>query len=118
MRVATLQSEVGRFPGLVLGEPENAIIHLGLASTLIVSGGSDALVAPSSLMALIQSPGDVLNRLRDLGTRVVADASLRAALLDRDRVKFCAPLDHPGKIICLAGNYREHITESGFQAPQ
>jgi 2-keto-4-pentenoate hydratase/2-oxohepta-3-ene-1,7-dioic acid hydratase in catechol pathway len=29
-----------------------------------------------------------------------------------------APLERPGKIICLAGNYREHITESGFVVPE
>lgn len=33
-------------------------------------------------------------------------------------VKLEAPLARPGKIICLAGNYRAHITESGYVAPQ
>lgn len=33
-------------------------------------------------------------------------------------VKLEAPLKRPGKIICLAGNYRAHITESGFVAPK
>jgi 2-keto-4-pentenoate hydratase/2-oxohepta-3-ene-1,7-dioic acid hydratase in catechol pathway len=32
-------------------------------------------------------------------------------------VKLEAPIKRPGKIICLAGNYRAHITESGFVAP-
>lgn len=38
--------------------------------------------------------------------------------LKLDEVKLEAPLTRPGKIICLAGNYREHITESGFVAPE
>jgi 2-keto-4-pentenoate hydratase/2-oxohepta-3-ene-1,7-dioic acid hydratase in catechol pathway len=32
--------------------------------------------------------------------------------------KLAAPVERPGKVICLAGNYREHITESGFVAPE
>jgi 2-keto-4-pentenoate hydratase/2-oxohepta-3-ene-1,7-dioic acid hydratase in catechol pathway len=27
------------------------------------------------------------------------------------------PVPRPGKLLCLAGNYREHITESGFALP-
>lgn len=38
-------------------------------------------------------------------------------LLKLESVKLVAPLERPGKIICLAGNYSEHITESGFVAP-
>lgn len=33
-------------------------------------------------------------------------------------VRVSVPLRRPGKIICLAGNYREHITESGFVVPE
>jgi 2-keto-4-pentenoate hydratase/2-oxohepta-3-ene-1,7-dioic acid hydratase in catechol pathway len=33
-------------------------------------------------------------------------------------VRLSPPLRRPGKIICLAGNYREHITESGFVVPE
>jgi 2-keto-4-pentenoate hydratase/2-oxohepta-3-ene-1,7-dioic acid hydratase in catechol pathway len=28
------------------------------------------------------------------------------------------PVPRPGKLLCLAGNYREHITESGFALPE
>ena len=51
------------------------------------------------------------------------DAILRAAagngkgLMKLTAVQLAAPLTRPGKIICLAGNYRAHITESGFVAP-
>ena len=38
-------------------------------------------------------------------------------LLKLENVKLVEPLERPGKIICLAGNYSEHITESGFVAP-
>ena len=39
-------------------------------------------------------------------------------LLKLDKVKLVAPIERPGKIICLAGNYREHITESGYVVPK
>ena len=38
--------------------------------------------------------------------------------LPLEGVKLEAPLKRPGKIICLAGNYREHITESGYVVPE
>jgi 2-keto-4-pentenoate hydratase/2-oxohepta-3-ene-1,7-dioic acid hydratase in catechol pathway len=57
---------------------------------------------------------------------LIADFSDHRAALSRLRnhpqklsdVKLEAPLRRPGKIICLAGNYRAHITESGFVAPE
>ena len=33
-------------------------------------------------------------------------------------VRLLPPVPRPGKLLCLAGNYREHITESGFVAPE
>lgn len=39
-------------------------------------------------------------------------------LIELGDLKLAAPLARPGKIICLAGNYREHIRESGFVAPE
>jgi len=39
-----------------------------------------------------------------------ADVSTAPGL---DDVELCAPLPQPGKIICLAGNYQEHIREEG-----
>jgi 2-keto-4-pentenoate hydratase/2-oxohepta-3-ene-1,7-dioic acid hydratase in catechol pathway len=40
-----------------------------------------------------------------------------AAKLQAKDLKLESPLTRPGKIICLAGNYRAHIVESGFVAP-
>ena len=33
------------------------------------------------------------------------------------KIKLAAPLHQPGKFLLLAGNYREHIVESGYAAP-
>jgi len=48
----------------------------------------------------------------------------RSALALEDRsiapqsARLLAPVPRPGKLLCLAGNYREHITESGFMLPE
>jgi len=117
MRIATLQYENRRSLGLVLKGSESMILPLEPASNLTSSSGTRPFQTPLDMMALIQSAPEVFDRLEDLAARAGEDRSLPALLLDRDQVKLCAPLDHPGKIICLAGNYREHITESGFLAP-
>jgi len=49
------------------------------------------------------------------------DALQRATSLDLLRledVKLAAPIERPGKIICLAGNFRDHIAESGYVVPE
>ncbi|MBN1342981.1 MAG: fumarylacetoacetate hydrolase family protein [Phycisphaerae bacterium] len=46
----------------------------------------------------------------------LAEAANRADLAaapDLETVTLCAPLPNPGKIVCLAGNYQEHIREGG-----
>jgi 2-keto-4-pentenoate hydratase/2-oxohepta-3-ene-1,7-dioic acid hydratase in catechol pathway len=50
---------------------------------------------------------------------LVKNAATKGATLRKlSDVKLEAPIAKPGKIICLAGNYREHITESGFVVPE
>jgi 2-keto-4-pentenoate hydratase/2-oxohepta-3-ene-1,7-dioic acid hydratase in catechol pathway len=44
---------------------------------------------------------------------IIRAAPDRARLRRRD-VRLGPPVPRPGKILCLAGNYREHIVESGF----
>lgn len=71
-------------------------------------------IGVSDMLALIQNFDAVRSDLDLLKVRVGNDALL-TKLHD---VKLVAPLERPGKIICLAGNYREHITESGFVVPE
>jgi 2-keto-4-pentenoate hydratase/2-oxohepta-3-ene-1,7-dioic acid hydratase in catechol pathway len=67
------------------------------------------------MLPLIQGFTD----LRDYCDRALRGvASSDSPLRRLDDVKLQAPLERPGKIICLAGNYREHITESGFVVPE
>jgi 2-keto-4-pentenoate hydratase/2-oxohepta-3-ene-1,7-dioic acid hydratase in catechol pathway len=65
------------------------------------------------VVSLIRNFHDLRPRLEELSGGG-APPSARAAL---DHVRLRAPVGRPGKLICLAGNYREHITESGYAAP-
>ncbi len=70
------------------------------------------------MVSLIQSwPDNQYAQLEKAITRIANDPSLAEMQLDVANLKLEAPLVRPGKIICLAGNYREHIVESGFAAP-
>lgn len=64
----------------------------------------------TEMLSLIQNFNVTRDRLLDLRTKASAPLSL-------NDVKLVQPVERPGKIICLAGNYSEHITESGFVAP-
>ena len=75
---------------------------------------------PTDVTALIASFSDTNPSYADLEpliSRFARDRSQSQALLDFANLKLEAPLRRPGKIVCLAGNYREHIVESGYVAP-
>ncbi len=38
--------------------------------------------------------------------------------ISRDEIEICAPIPHPGKIICIGLNYRDHAEESGADIPK
>lgn len=65
----------------------------------------------TEMVSLIQNFSETRDRLLNLKSKATSSLSL----MD---VKLRQPIERPGKIICLAGNYREHITESGFVAPE
>ncbi|HEX7818991.1 MAG TPA: fumarylacetoacetate hydrolase family protein [Sphingobium sp.] len=37
--------------------------------------------------------------------------------IDRTAIEFAPPIAHPGKIICIGLNYKDHADESGMEAP-
>ncbi|MBA3572412.1 MAG: fumarylacetoacetate hydrolase family protein [Pyrinomonadaceae bacterium] len=76
---------------------------------------------PRDLMALIASLSMTSRPYADLEkaiTQLANDRSQPQARLDIEKLKLEAPLARPGKIICLAGNYRDQIVESGYAAPR
>jgi 2-keto-4-pentenoate hydratase/2-oxohepta-3-ene-1,7-dioic acid hydratase in catechol pathway len=92
-----------------------AIIAAGELHPAVVR--SDGHVIDLTATGLIGAPADVLDVMRTDAARV-SDAVTRAGAhaLIRGDLRWGPPIRRPGKIICLAGNYREHIVESGYQA--
>ncbi len=70
------------------------------------------------VISLLNAKEDFLARLQDLDRRVSGDESSQKKLRNLEEVTLCVPIERPGKIICLAGNYRAHITESGYIEPR
>ncbi len=71
----------------------------------------------SNIVSLMEEGEDSWLRLTDLDRQISENESLQKDLTDLQNVTLCAPVERPGKIICLAGNYRAHIAESGYVEP-
>jgi acylpyruvate hydrolase len=60
-------------------------------------------------------------RSHDVGELLASDLSIDEAdageLIDPDTVTLRAPLDRPGKIICVGLNYHDHCREQGIEPP-
>jgi 2,4-didehydro-3-deoxy-L-rhamnonate hydrolase len=72
----------------------------------------------SNVVSLMNEPENLRQRLRNLDEQISGNESLQKELVDLQNVKLCAPIERPGKIVCLAGNYRAHIAESGYVEPE
>jgi len=78
---------------------------------------SDMTGGDSNIVSLMEEGEDSWLRLTDLDKQISENESLQKDLTDLQNVTLCAPVERPGKIICLAGNYRAHIAESGYVEP-
>jgi 2-keto-4-pentenoate hydratase/2-oxohepta-3-ene-1,7-dioic acid hydratase in catechol pathway len=104
MKVATFKLNGERRSGLVPTASAGKIYDL---STLI--GSPD-------MIDLIENAAEVLPQLRDLEQRITGKETVQR-LTDLRDAELTAPILRPGKIVCLAGNYRAHIAESGYVEP-
>ena len=86
--------------GIVIGE---SVLNLSAALNL------------DGMTSLIDRFSDLKDGIDALLTSAAANKHYLLQLAD---VRITAPLERPGKIICLAGNYREHIAESGYVVPE
>ena len=102
MRWLSLHADGRWVPAAVADD--DSIVHLAEASRL--TGES----APADSLELIQYSEDQ-DRLQRLVRAAPPQARRR-----REEIVLGPPVPRPGKILCLAGNYREHIVESGFAA--
>lgn len=71
----------------------------------------------SGIIDLIKNV-DSLSEIEELERQISRGESLQNKLIDWQTVTPLPPIERPGKIVCLAGNYRAHITESGYVAPK
>ncbi len=69
---------------------------------------------PSDLMPIVAGGDSMRQSLERLLNPALRDAGTRLRI---DDVRLQPPLLRPGKLLCLAGNYRKHIAESGYQVP-
>jgi 2-keto-4-pentenoate hydratase/2-oxohepta-3-ene-1,7-dioic acid hydratase in catechol pathway len=118
MRIATFLQNGSSRLGLILKGPSGAVCDLSTATEFLQDEEASKSELPQDMLALVRSWHEGGHeRLARMLSRISEADSSSAYCLDRSRVKLCAPLARPGKIICLAGNYREHIIESGYAAP-
>ncbi len=105
MKLATYRyaaaSDTADRVGIVVGEQV-----YDLAACLAAQGSDTAWA--SSTLAFLAGGDAAIEAARAAIDQ--ADASLAHPL---NAVKLCAPLPCPGKLLCLAGNYAEHIQEGG-----
>jgi 2-keto-4-pentenoate hydratase/2-oxohepta-3-ene-1,7-dioic acid hydratase in catechol pathway len=102
MRWLTFYTNAGSTAAAVAAD--GSIVDLGEAAR----NADEA--SPVDVLEVIQRPQD-----RERWQRLIASAPPQARR-DRAGIRLGPPISRPGKLLCLAGNYREHIVESGFAA--
>jgi 2-keto-4-pentenoate hydratase/2-oxohepta-3-ene-1,7-dioic acid hydratase in catechol pathway len=116
MKVAVFKHKEGLRIAFAPNYAINVLIDSVAASDLLKQCNYDA---SRDMLSLIQSwPNNQDSQIEGAIARIANDPSLAEMQLDVSSLKLAAPLARPGKIICLAGNYREHIVESGYAAPK
>lgn len=107
------------------GRAEEEVTRLGLVDGASVidlaacqwpGGGAWPLGPSPDMLSLVRAFQELRAPLEELRGRGGAEAS-PGGRVGLDLIRLCAPVERPGKIVCLAGNYREHIVESGYAAP-
>lgn len=105
MRLATFETDGSTRLGIVRDDDPSTLVEVGAARTPEVPADLLSLIAAGEPAWRAAASVARDNRDRANGVRRLADVRLRA------------PIVHPGKILCLAGNYRAHIAESGYAVP-
>jgi acylpyruvate hydrolase len=116
MKVSVFKHKNERRIGFASKSSTKVLIDSVAASNLLKKGDYDA---SRDVISLIESWTDKQQaQIEKAITKIANDPSHAQVQLDVANLKLEAPLARPGKIICLAGNYREHIVESGYAAPK
>ena len=83
-------------------------------ATVLAGGVAKSGIVQDGGTRLAVFPGGAGLRAFIAGGGVAGES---AEAIDLAGARYLAPIPDPGKLLCLAGNYRAHIVESGFQAP-
>jgi 2-keto-4-pentenoate hydratase/2-oxohepta-3-ene-1,7-dioic acid hydratase in catechol pathway len=116
MKIAVFKHDGGRRIGIAPNDSSHEFIDTVVASELLNLRNFELPGDMVSLLGSSLEPYGPYTQLRQAIDR--NDPALGEARVDIRDVKLEAPIARPGKIICLAGNYRAHIVESGYIAPQ
>jgi len=92
------------------GQPGIGVLCKNNMSEFIDLCATDASL-PNNLLALIKSP-DLLAKAAS------ALANPKAVIKKLSDISFNAPIDRPGKIICMGLNYADHAKEGGNARPE
>jgi 2-keto-4-pentenoate hydratase/2-oxohepta-3-ene-1,7-dioic acid hydratase in catechol pathway len=116
MKLAVFKHQGEDRIGIASAASSGLIIDAAAAAARLGIGSAEA---SRDMLALIRSASEGDGFYSQLTAAIRQNENnLAEASLAIENLKFEAPLARPGKIICLAGNYRAHIVESGFEAPQ
>src|SRR5688572_26164639 len=110
MKIAVFKHNGGRRIGIAPKDSSGGFIDTVAASELLKLSSSEL---PRDMVSLLWSSLEPYGQYKQLKQAIDRnDDALASAYRNLQDVKLEAPLARPGKIICLAGNYREHIVES------
>lgn len=104
MKLVTYQTEVG---------PKLGAVHEGRVADLAALAGEGAKAKCfRSARAFLQGGDQAIAAAKEI-LSMAATGEARVSWPALDRLKLKAPIPDPGKILALAGNYREHVREGG-----
>jgi len=115
MKIAVFKHDDGERIGIAPKGSNGVLIDTVAAAELLRLEKSDL---PRDVMSLLRSSPGPDHPYTKIEQSSLNDKAIAAANMNISDLKIQAPVARPGKIICLAGNYRDHIVESGFAAPQ
>ncbi|CAN5798794.1 hypothetical protein BH20ACI3_BH20ACI3_06640 [soil metagenome] len=116
MKIAVFKHDGGRRIGIAPKNSSDLFIDTVAAAELLKLSSSEL---PRDMLSLLCSSSEPHGQYTQLKQAIIQNyQALVGAQFNIKDLKLDAPLDRPGKIICLAGNYRDHIVESGYAAPQ
>ena len=99
-----------RFINFKMDQKNGLAVNTGMgANTGFIGLLNDHPDYPGSLESLIVKGPQALH--------TAAASFQRGFTLDLEKITYLAPLENPGKIICIGLNYVDHSLESGFEVP-